>query len=447
MSKSMNSIGIGLCGLGTVGGGTFNLLLEGQDEIRRRTGMELNIIQIACAVANPDCDLTGMHVTEDLFEVANHPDVDIVVELIGGTDPALELVLTAIDQGKHVVTANKALLALHGDQIFKAAEQRGVMVCYEAAIAGTIPIVKALREGLAANKILWLAGIINGTSNFILTEMEAENRNFSDVLAQAQEIGYAEADPTFDIEGIDAAHKLTLLSSLAFGVPIRFESAYTEGISTIEQQDIQYASELGYRIKHLGITRLTDDGVELRVHPALISKKDMLANVNGAMNAILVGSDAAGSTMYYGAGAGSKPTASAVVADIIDIVRHVNNSPEDRVPYLGFKTSQIREVEVLSIEKTHCANYIRMQVQDRPGVLASISTVFGKHEVSIEAMVQKEVQKKSKTDSHPNVTIVIITNQVREGILNKAISKIESFDDVIGKVTRIRVESFEGNDA
>ena len=327
MVKRLGSIGIGLCGLGTVGGGTFNVLKESEDEIFRRTGIDLKVIQIACAFANPDCDLTGMDVTTELFDVVNNPDVDIVVELIGGTDPALKLVLTAIDQGKHVVTANKALLAIHGEEIFKAAEQRGVMVCYEAAIAGTIPIVKALREGLAANRIQWLAGIINGTSNFILTEMETGNRDFAEVLVQAQELGYAEADPTFDIEGIDAAHKLTLLSSLAFGVPVRFDRAYTQGISAIKQQDIQFASELGYRIKHLGITRITDDGVELRVHPALISKKDMLANVSGAMNAILVSSDAAGPTMYYGAGAGSRPTASAVVADIIDVVRHINSAP------------------------------------------------------------------------------------------------------------------------
>lgn len=445
MAKGEKSIGIGLCGLGTVGGGTFNLLAEGQQEIVRRTAEDIRIVQVACLVDNPACDLSQVSVTRDAFDVVNNPDVDIVVELIGGTDLARQLVLEAIAQGKHIVTANKALLATHGDEIFTAAQQRGVMVCFEAAIAGAIPVVKAIREGLAANRINWLVGIINGTCNFILTEMEEKHRDFDDVLAEAQKLGYAEADPAFDIEGIDAAHKLTILSSIAFGVPINFDSVYTEGISKISQQDISYASELGYKIKHLGISRLTGDGIELRVHPTLIHAKDMLANVSGAMNAVLVNSDAAGNTMYYGAGAGSMPTASAVVADIIDVVRHMDSAPEKRTPYLGFQSESILDQGILPIEKVCCACYLRMDVLDKTGVMASISTILSRNLVSIEALIQKEAGEFANGLTKAHVPIVIITNRVVEASMNKSIAEIEALDEVNGEVTRIRVETLEGD--
>jgi homoserine dehydrogenase len=445
LANGGKSIGIGLCGLGTVGSGTFNLLGENQQEIRRRTGVDISLIMVACLEDNPECDLSQVNVSRDVFDVVNNPDVDIIVELIGGTSPARQLILEAIAQGKHVVTANKALIATHGDEIFAAAQQRGVMVCYEAAIAGAIPVVKAIREGLSANRIDWLAGIINGTSNFILTEMEEKRRDFADVLAEAQKLGYAEADPTFDIEGIDAAHKLTLLSSIAFGVPIKFDNAYTEGISKITQQDISYASELGYRIKHLGISRLTEDGIELRVHPTLIHTKDMLANVNGPMNAVLVHSDAAGNTMYYGAGAGSKPTASAVVADIIDVVRHMDSAPEKRTPYLGFQSGSILDQDILPIENVRCAYYLRMDVLDKTGVMASISTILSRNLISIEALIQKEAGEFPNDLTTAHVPIVIITNRVVERSLNKAITEIEALDEVNGEVTRIRVEALEGD--
>lgn len=445
MAKGEKSIGIGLCGLGTVGGGTFNLLAEGQQEIVRRTAEDIRIVQVACLVDNPACDLSQVSVTRDAFDVVNNPDVDIVVELIGGTDLARQLVLEAIAQGKHIVTANKALLATHGDEIFTAAQQRGVMVCFEAAIAGAIPVVKAIREGLAANRINWLAGIINGTCNFILTEMEEKHRDFDDVLAEAQKLGYAEADPTLDIEGIDAAHKLAILSSIAFGVPINFDSVYAEGISKISQQDISYAAELGYKIKHLGISRLTGDGIELRVHPTLIQAKDMLANVSGAMNAVLVNSDAAGNTMYYGAGAGSMPTASAVVADIIDVVRHMDSAPEKRTPYLGFQSGSILDQGILPIEKVRCACYLRMDVLDKTGVMASISTILSRNLVSIEALIQKEAGEFANGLTKAHVPIVIITNRVVEASMNKSIAEIEALDEVNGEVTRIRVEALEGD--
>ncbi len=441
--NSNKSVGIGLCGLGTVGGGTFNLLAENHQEIIRKTGEDIRVVQVGCLEDNPACDLSQVKVTRNALEIVSNPDVDIVVELIGGSGFARELVLEAIAQGKHVVTANKALLAMHGAEIFAAARQRGVMVCYEAAIGGAIPIVKALREGLAGNRIKWLAGIINGTSNFILSEMEAKQRDFSDVLAEAQKIGYAEADPTFDIEGIDAAHKLTLLASLAFGVPVKFDAAYTEGISKITQQDISYAGELGYRIKHLGITRKTAEGIELRVHPVLIHKRQMLANVNGAMNAVLVNSVGAGMTMYYGAGAGAKPTASAVVADIIDVVRGLSTAIESRVPALGFQDGAIEELDFVPIEQVKTANYLRMEVLDKPGVLARISTILSSAQISIEALIQKEAGEFSDDLPATHLPIVILTNHVREARLKNAIREIEDLDDVNGSVTIIRVESLE----
>ena len=363
------------------------------------------------------------------------------MELIGGSTTAKELILEAIGNGKHVVTANKALIAQHGQEIFAAAQQRGVMVAFEASIGGGIPIVKALREGLAANHVNWIAGIINGTSNYILSEMEDKQRDFADVLAEAQQLGYAEADPTFDVEGIDAAHKLTILSSLAFGCPLQFDQAYTEGISRISQKDILFASELGYRIKHLGITRRLDEGVELRVHPALVARKDLLANVNGVMNAVMVNSDAAGSTMYYGAGAGAVPTASAVVADIIDITRATDLPPPDRVPYMSFQAEHIHAEKVLPVSDIHSAYYLRLDVLDKPGEMANISRILSEDRISIEALIQKEAHHVA--DETP-VPIVIITNRVKESLMDHAITAIEELTDMRGKVTRIRVESLAG---
>lgn len=427
----MSRLGVGICGLGTVGSGTFNLLKNNAAEITRKTGAEIVVAQVGCRRDHPDCDLRGINVTRDIFEVVANPSVDIVVELIGGTDTALELVKAAIAAGKHVVTANKALIAVHGEEIFRLAGDAGVSVRFEAAIAGGIPIVKSIREGLAANRIEYVAGIINGTSNFILTEMEAAgNRAFDQVLEEAQELGYAEADPTFDVEGIDAAHKLTILSSIAFGVPLRFEAMYTEGISHIAPSDIRYASELGYRIKHLGITRRTEAGIELRVHPTLIDKDTLLAQVDGVMNAVLVGSDAAGKTMYYGAGAGAGPTASSVVGDIIDIFRD-----SSAVANLGFVPEAIQAVPVISIDAVRCCFYLRMRAHDKPGVLARISTILSKHNISIESLIQKDVRQ-------GHVPIVIVTDEVVERELNRALAKLQALDEIEGKITRIRVESF-----
>ena len=407
----MSRLGVGICGLGTVGSGTFNLLKNNAAEITRKTGAEIVVAQVGCRRDHPDCDLSGVSVTPDIFEVVANPAVDIVVELIGGTDTALQLVKAAIAAGKHVVTANKALIAVHGEEIFRLAGEAGVSVRFEAAIAGGIPIVKSIREGLAANRIEYVAGIINGTSNFILSEMEAAgNRAFDQVLEEAQELGYAEADPTFDVEGIDAAHKLTILSSIAFGVPLRFEAMYTEGISHIAPSDIRYASELGYRIKHLGITRRTDAGIELRVHPTLIDKDTLLAQVDGVMNAVLVGSDAAGMTMYYGAGAGAGPTASSVVGDIIDIFRD-----SSAVANLGFVPEAIQSIPVVSIDNVRCCFYLRMRANDKPGVLARISTILSKHNISIESLIQKDVRQ-------GHVPIVIVTDEVIERELNRALS-------------------------
>jgi len=327
---------VGICGLGTVGGGTFNVLQRNAAEIARRAGRRIQIEQIGMRRPNPSCNTQGVQTTADVFEVATNPEIDIVIELIGGYDVAYKLVMTAIENGKHVVTANKALIAVHGNEIFAAAQEKNVMVAFEASVAGGIPIIKALREGLSANKINWLAGIINGTGNFIMTEMREKGRDFQDVLAEAQALGYAEADPTFDVEGIDAAHKLTILASIAYGIPLQFDKAYTEGISRITAEDVKYAEELGYRIKHLGISRRTPDGIELRVHPTMVPQQALIANVNGVMNAVLVDGDAVGQTLYYGPGAGAEPTASAVVADVVDVVRTLTADRDNRVPHLAF---------------------------------------------------------------------------------------------------------------
>ncbi|MCB1692540.1 MAG: homoserine dehydrogenase [Pseudomonadales bacterium] len=427
----MTRLGVGICGLGTVGAGTFNLIRTNAAEISRKTGTSVVVAQVGCRRDNPACDLSGVNVTRDIFEVTRNPDVDVIVELIGGTDTALELVKEAIAHGKHVVTANKALIAVHGEEIFRLAGAAGVSVRFEAAIAGGIPIVKSIREGLAANRIEFVAGIINGTSNFILTEMEsAGNRSFEQVLQEAQELGYAEADPTFDIEGIDAAHKLTILSSIAFGVPLHFEAMYTEGISNITPADIRYAGELGYRIKHLGITRRREDGIELRVHPTLVAKETLLAQVDGVMNAVLVGSDAAGKTMYYGAGAGAGPTASSVVGDIIDIMRD-----SSAVANLGFVPEAIQPMPVIGIESVRCCYYLRLRAHDKPGVLARISTILSQHNISIESLIQKDVRQGA-------APIVIITDDVTESELDRALAELGSLEEVDDAITRIRVESF-----
>ena len=362
-----------------------------------------------------------------------------MVELIGGYSPARELVLKAIENGKHVVTANKALIALHGNEIFAAAQRQGVTVAFEAAVAGGIPIIKAVREGLAANRIEWIAGIINGTGNFILSEMRDKGRDFADVLKEAQELGYAEADPTFDVEGIDAAHKLTILGSIAFGIPLQFDKTYTEGITQIEPQDVEYAAQFGYRIKHLGVTRMTESGVELRVHPTLIPHRRLIANVDGVMNAVLVKGDAVGPTLYYGAGAGSEPTASAVVADVVDVVRALTSDPENRVPHLAFQPGELVDLPILPIDEVETGFYLRMQVEDKPGVLAKISGILADSGISIEAIQQKEPNENDTT-----VPFVMLTQEVLEKQMNQAIAAIEQLDSVSGTVMRIRVERLDG---
>lgn len=433
----MDAVKVGLLGLGTVGGGTATVLLRNADEIQRRVGRAIEISHVAgLGIAEQTIvDPATTKLTEDAFEVVNDPEVSIVIELIGGYTLAKDLVLKAIENGKHVVTANKALIATHGPEIFKAATEKGVSVSYEAAVAGGIPIIKAMREGLAANRIQWIAGIINGTGNFILTEMRDKGRDFDDVLKEAQELGYAEADPTFDVEGIDAAHKLTILASLAFGIELQFDKCYTEGISKITTDDMTYAQELGYSIKHLGITRKTEEGIELRVHPTLIPKKRLIANVDGVMNAVLVQGDAVGPTLYYGAGAGAEPTASAVVADIIDTVRTIDAPVEHKVPMLGFQFGSLSDEPIMNIENIETAYYLRMTAKDKPGVLAEVSDVFAKHNISIEAVSQKEPAQGAE-----NVCLVLLTQVVKESNMNAAIKEVENFDEIIGSVARIRVE-------
>jgi homoserine dehydrogenase len=433
----MNPISVGLLGIGTVGGGTWNVLARNQEEIKRRAGRGIRITKVADKdLARAEKLIAGKaELTADAYEVVNDPKIEIVVELIGGYGVALDLVLKAIENGKHVVTANKALLARHGNEIFAAAQKKKVMVAFEAAVAGGIPIIKALREGLTANRIEWIAGIINGTSNFILSEMRDKGLPFDTVLKEAQRLGYAETDPTFDIEGIDAAHKLTIMSAIAFGIPMQFEKAYTEGISTLAQEDIRYAEQLGYRIKLLGITRRTPEGIELRVHPTLIPARRLIANVEGVMNAILVKGDAVGSTLYYGAGAGAEPTASSVVADLVDVTRMHTADPENRVPHLAFQPDQLSNVAILPMEDVVTSYYMRMHVVDRPGVLADITRILADRGVSIDAMVQKE-----PSEGEDRVDIIMLTHETRERQINAAISAIENLAVVSGKVTRIRLE-------
>ncbi|MES9827885.1 MAG: homoserine dehydrogenase [Candidatus Thiodiazotropha sp.] len=437
----MNPVKVGLLGLGTVGGGTLNVLTRNADEIARRAGRGIQITHAAAKQYNPSqlIGLESVEVTDDAFSVVENPELEIVIELIGGYTPARELVLKAIENGKHVVTANKALIAMHGNEIFEAAQQKGVMVAFEAAVAGGIPIIKAVREGLAANHIEWIAGIINGTGNFILSEMRDKGREFAEVLKEAQALGYAEADPTFDVEGIDAAHKLTILGSIAFGIPLQFEKTYTEGITKIEPQDVEYADQFGYRIKHLGITRKTETGIEMRVHPTMIPRRRLIANVDGVMNAVLVKGDAVGPTLYYGAGAGSEPTASAVVADVVDVVRMLTTDPENRVPHLAFQPGKLVDLAILPIEEVETTFYLRMQVVDRPGVVAKIASILAESQISIEAIQQKEPNEGDNT-----VPLVMLTQKVIEKQLNKAIAEIEQLETVFGQVMRIRVERLDG---
>ena len=432
----MKPVKVGLLGLGTVGGGTLNVLVRNAQEIARRAGRGIVVSHAAAREYIPtQLELDGVEICSDAFDVVANPEVDVIVELIGGYSPARELVLEAIKNGKHVVTANKALIAMYGNEIFAAAQENGVTVGFEAAVAGGIPIIKAVREGLAANHIEWIAGIINGTGNFILTEMKDKGREFADVLREAQELGYAEADPTFDVEGIDAAHKLTILASLAFGIPLQFERCFTEGISKIEPQDVTYAEQFGYRIKHLGITRKTEAGVELRVHPTLIPAERLISNVNGVMNAVLVQGDAVGPTLYYGAGAGSLPTASAVVADIIDVARALTTDPTNRVPHLAFQPSELSDTPVMSMEEVVTAYYLRITARDKPGVVARIAGILGEAGISIEAMQQKE-----PAEGETEVPLVMLTHSVRERQMNEAIAQIEALECIEGSVTRIRVE-------
>jgi homoserine dehydrogenase len=437
----MRPINVGLLGIGTVGGGTFRVLRRNREEITRRAGCDITMKMVA------DKDLArarslagdGVVVTSDAGEVVSHPDIDIVVELIGGTTIAKELMLKAIANGKHIVTANKALLAQHGNEIFAAAQKRDVMVAFEGAVGGGIPIIKSLREGLTANRLEWIAGIINGTSNFILSEMRDKGASFDAVLKEAQQLGYAEADPTFDIEGVDAAHKLTIMAAIGFGIPMQFKAVYIEGISRLTREDIRYAEELGYRIKLLGIAKRKAAGIELRVHPTLIPARRLIANVEGVMNAILVQGDVVGQTMYYGAGAGAEPTASAVIADLVDVARMLTSDPEHRVPHLAFQPDQLSNVPILPIGEVETAYYLRLRVLDRTGVLADITRILADLDISIDAMVQKEPHA-----GEDQVDIIMLTHVTIEKRVAAAIARIEALPVVSGKVTRIRLEELNG---
>ncbi|MEX0732060.1 MAG: homoserine dehydrogenase [Aquisalimonadaceae bacterium] len=436
----MSSVKVGLLGLGTVGAGTINLLLRNNDEIARRAGRGIDVV--CAATRHPErpraCSTEGIRITSDPFEVVDDPETEIIIELIGGDEPAHELVLRALDNGKHVVTANKALVAKYGNEIFEHARARGVTVAFEAAVAGGIPIIKSIREGLTGNRIEWLAGIINGTSNFILSEMYYASREFGEVLAEAQRLGYAEADPSFDVEGIDAAHKLTILASIAFGIPLQFDKVHVEGITHVTREDVAYADQLGYRIKHLGLCRQTDEGIELRVHPTLLPERQLLANVDGVMNAVMVMGDAVGPTLFYGAGAGASPTASAVVADLVDVVREFNLEPENRVPYLAFQSTALSSVPVLPMESVSTSYYLRLEVLDQPGVLADITRILGENSISIEAILQKE-----PAPGAGHVPVILLTHRVYERQMNRAQERIEALDAVQGRVTRIRLEQLQ----
>ena len=433
----MKPINVGLLGIGTVGGGTFTVLDRNAAEITRRAGRPIRITKVADKNLALAKQVVGdrAEITDDAFAVVEDPAIDIVVELIGGYGLAKELVLRAIANGKHVVTANKALLAVHGNEIFAAARDKGVMVGFEAAVAGGIPIIKALREGLSANRIEWIAGIINGTTNFILSEMRDKGLSFAEVLVEAQRLGYAEADPTFDVEGVDAAHKLTIMSAIAFGIPMHFAEAHVEGISQLAADDIKYAEQLGYRIKLLGITRRTAEGVELRVHPTLIPEKRLIANVEGAMNAVLVKGDAVGPTLYYGKGAGAEPTASSVIADLVDVTRMHTADPEHRVPHLAFQPDAVVDLPILPLAEITTSYYLRLRVEDKPGVLADITRILAEQHISIDAMIQREPgEGEEQTD------IIMLTHQTREKQIDAAIAKIEALPAVRSPLIRLRME-------
>ena len=433
----MKPVNIGILGLGTVGCGTVSVLARNAQEISRRAGREIRIAQASARDLKKKrpCSVDGIQLVKDPHEVVRNPEIEVVVELIGGVEPARELVLAAINNGKHVVTANKALIALHGNEIFAQAQKKGVMVAFEAAVAGGIPIIKAVREGLAGNRIEWIAGIINGTCNFILTEMRDKGADFADVLKEAQKLGYAEADPAFDVEGIDAAHKLTILAAIAFGIPLKFNQVYIEGIAKLTRMDVQYAEKLGYRLKLLGIARRTNGGVELRVHPTLIPERRLIANVDGAMNAVLIKGDAVGPTMFYGAGAGAEPTASAVVADLVDVVRTLTSDPNNRVPHLAFQPDALVDLPILPIEEVETSYYLRLHALDKPGVLAEVTRILADLGISIESILQKEPQAGEET-----VPVIILTQRVREKNMNGAIARIEKLASIKGKVARIRLE-------
>ncbi|WP_174625169.1 homoserine dehydrogenase [Candidatus Methylobacter favarea] len=434
----MKPVKVGVLGLGTVGGGTVNVLKRNAAEIARRAGRDIIITHASARDLSREriCSTEGIILTADPLILINDPEIDIIVELIGGDVFAKELVLKAIANNKHVVTANKALIALHGNEIFAKASEKGVIVAFEAAVAGGIPIIKAIREGLSGNQIQWLAGIINGTGNFILTEMRDKGRDFSDALAEAQALGYAEADPSFDVEGIDVGHKLTILASIAFGIPLQFDKVFMEGITRITPIDVEYAEQLGYRIKHLGIARKTPEGIELRVHPTLIPDRRLIANVDGVMNAVLVKGDAVGATLYYGAGAGADATASAVVADVIDVVRALTSDPENRVPHLAFQAAFLADIPVLSSDRFKTSYYLRLNAEDRPGVLADVTRILAAHQISIEAIIQKE-----PLENETAVPIIMLTHTTLEKEMNAAIAEIEALLTVAGKVNRIRLET------
>lgn len=435
---NMKPINVGLLGIGTVGSGTWTVLTRNQREITRRAGRPIFITKVADRNLERAKQVTSgskVEITNDAFAIVNDPAIDIVVELIGGCTVAKDLVLQAIANGKHVVTANKALLALHGNEIFAAAQKQGVMVAFEAAVAGGIPIIKALREGLTANRIEWIAGIINGTTNFILTEMREKGLDFSAALKKAQHLGYAEADPTFDVEGVDAAHKLTIMASIAFGIPMKFDKVYIEGISGLASEDLRYAEQLGYRVKLLGITRRTAHGVELRVHPTLIPEKRLIANVNGAMNAVLVMGDAVGPTLYYGPGAGAEPTASSVVADLVDVTRLHTADPQQRVPHLAFQPDQMVDLPILPIDEVRTCYYLRLRALDKPGVLADVTRILADLDISIDAMIQREPEEGEK-----EADIILLTHITMEKYINQAISRIEALPAIRGKITRLRME-------
>ncbi|WP_319237835.1 homoserine dehydrogenase [uncultured Propionivibrio sp.] len=433
----MKAMSVGLLGIGTVGGGTYSVLKRNSEEITRRAGRPIEITVVADKNLELARQVTGgsCRLTDDAFSVVTDPDVDIVIELIGGYGIARELVLKAIENGKHVVTANKALLAKHGNEIFDAAQKKGVMVAFEAAVAGGIPIIKALREGLTANRIEWIAGIINGTTNFILTEMREKGLPFDVVLKEAQRLGYAEADPTFDVEGIDAAHKLSIMSAIAFGNRVSFDQASVEGITKLEAVDIKYAEQLGYRIKLLGITKRMPEGVELRVHPTLIPSKRLIANVEGAMNAVLAKGDAVGATLYYGKGAGAEPTASAVIADLVDVTRMHTSDPENRVPHLAFQPDAVVDLPILPLSEVVTSYYLRLRVEDKPGVLADITRILADQQISIDAMFQRE-----PAEGEDQADIIMLTHQTKEKNIDAAISRINALSVVTGKTIRLRME-------